>query len=101
MTRFLVRLAGYCAITLLACVVAFAAGVTHFDSTCDPDDPEVTECDLAGVEGLAWAITTFFGCVVAAGVNEAVLADRRACARKRPSRAGVRPDDLGEGGGPG
>src|SRR4051812_23369437 len=110
MARFLARLAAYCAGTVLVCLVAFPLGVEHFDSTCDPHDPEVTECDLGAVEGFEWSVIAFVGCLVAAGVNEAVLADSRARDRRprdgqprdrsRSSTPARRPHDGGESGGP-
>src|SRR3954468_23944125 len=91
MVRLLVRLGAYCAGTMFICLLAFAAGTAHFDSTCDEDDPEVNECDLGAVEGFMWSTVAFLGCGVVAGVNEAVLSDRRARDRRRRSASAVRP----------
>jgi hypothetical protein len=72
----------YVLLVPFVCVVAFNLGVDHFDSNCDEDDPEVTECDLGAVEGFFWAAATLGGATVAVAVNEVQLAVRRR--RRRP-----------------
>lgn len=53
-----------------AMVVAFALGSNRVNSHC-------SECDMAGVEGLAWALVTLVGLLVVIMAVEAVLAVMR------------------------
>jgi len=87
MRAFGIRLVWYVGVTVLACWVAGGIGVSYFDATCDENDPEATECDLAGLYAIWFAFLTLVGCVVLATVTEAVVALRR---RSRPT---PRPED--------
>jgi hypothetical protein len=81
----------YVLCTTLATVIAFSIGVDHFDSSCDENDPEVTECDLGAVYGFAAGFSSFLVCVAVVVVIEVVLAVRRHGERRR-SLPGQPPD---------
>ena len=70
------RIFVYASLSVLACLVV--GGIAEgLQGTCDPNDPEVTECDLEGVAFILGAMATALCCVVAAVVSEVVLAVRR------------------------
>lgn len=76
----LLRLVLYVAGTALLSMLAFGLGAAHFDATrCD--GPEVTDCDLAGLEGLIWAAVTVVLGLLGSIVNETRLLVRN---RRRP-----------------
>jgi hypothetical protein len=82
------RLFVYVSASLVACLVVggLAEGL---QGTCDPNDPEVTECDLEGVAFFFGAVVTGLCCAAASIVSEVVLAVRRAGRRRRArERAG-------------
>jgi hypothetical protein len=85
MDSFGFRLFVYATLSVLACIVVGSVA-EGLQGTCDPNDPEVTECDLEGVAFILGAMATAVCCVVAALVSELVLAVRRAgrSRRERP-----------------
>jgi len=85
------RIFAYVACTGLAVVIAFSIGVSHFDSICDEDDPEVTECDLGAVYGFLASFWTLVGCLAVVVVIELALAVRRHRSRRPASPPGRPP----------
>ena len=76
------RIFVYASLSVLACLV-FGSIAEGLEGTCDPNDPEVTECDLEGVAFVFGALAAALCCVVAAVVSEVVLAVRRAGRSRR------------------
>ena len=86
------RILAYLVFGGLATLVAFSLGVAHFDSICDEDDPEVTECDLGVVYGFFASFWTLVVCLTAVVVIELALAVRRRRHPWPPSPPGRPPD---------
>jgi len=85
MRTFGSRMVVYLSLAALSSMLAGFVGAAWFDSSCNAD-PEATDCDLGALYFFGWAVIAAVVCVVAAVVNEARLADRRARERRR-SRA--------------
>ncbi|KQY51577.1 hypothetical protein [Nocardioides sp. Root140] len=78
-----VRVSAYATGLVLAICLAFMMGAAHFEATQCSDPGFDGECDLAGLEGLAWSVLTLI--VVSSGIVVAeVLRARRVSARSRP-----------------
>lgn len=60
--HMILRLLSYVIGTAMVVVVAFALGVDHSYDAC----PAGGECDLAGAEGMLWAMGAFALCVLVA-----------------------------------
>ncbi|TCC30598.1 hypothetical protein [Kribbella sindirgiensis] len=84
--RWMVRAWLYLCGTAVLTLLAFAIGISVYESTeCDDGS---NQCDLAVVGGMAWAVTAFVAGVVAITIAECVRAIRRDRARRTSGEPG-------------